>query len=61
MKWRWNYGNGQVGNSRTRRADAERDGASNDAGGIGWLDFYYPGFADDPGDWIRARVSGGRA
>ena len=59
MLYRWNYGNGQVGPTRESRRAAREEGTRGDGPHPGWLEFYAPGTADDPGDWFRCGVSDG--
>lgn len=56
MIYRWNHGNGQAGPERTSRKAARADGVDIDGRTVGYLQFYAPGTADDPGDWFRCGV-----
>lgn len=53
MNYRWNWGNGQVGETRGSRIAARNDAADNEGNVVGWMEFYAPGTADAPGDWFR--------
>lgn len=56
MQYRWNFGDGQVGETRETRRAAREDGAVGDGPHPGWTEIYVQGTADEPGDWFRCGV-----
>lgn len=57
MRYRVNYGNGQVWEVPGGRKACEAEAKANPGA---WVQFYEPGTADCPGEWFRARPSKAR-
>jgi len=52
--WRVNFGNGQVVSVPSKKAGVRLLAELSDC--FAYLERYYPGYADDPGDWFRVRT-----